>query len=198
MALSGKAWTNNLYVKLISEGDMQEDFPASSKESMIPALSVAEDIAPPTQPLLVMFTHKRSADSAKVTKRELEIGCIKSNLVKKTSGEYSFDMTSATNPSAKSFSFDTLKVKVAVLVSTGGDGILNYTGNCGSRGQQGHYHHLCASQGHPLLFDCIQWFCKQKVFTTSYPLHSHSYFQLTLKGSIIQVHQLLLRALICE
>lgn len=115
VALSGKAWTNNLYVKLISEGDMQEDFPASSKESMIPALPVAEDIAPPTQPLLVMFTHNRGADSAKqVMKRELEIGCIKSNLVKKTSGEFSIDMASAANPSAKSFSFDTLKVKCII------------------------------------------------------------------------------------
>lgn len=118
VALSGKAWTNNLYVKLISEGDMQEDFPANSKESMIPALStVAEDIAPPTQPLLVMFTHNRGADSAKqVMKRELEIGCIKSSLVKKTSGEFSIDMTSTANPSAKAFSFDTTKVKHCVLM----------------------------------------------------------------------------------
>jgi hypothetical protein len=115
--LSGKAWTNNMYVKLLSEGTMLEDFPAEDKESMVPAAPppAAEDPPPPpapTNPLLVMFIFSMGKTSKKILRREIEIGCVKSNLVKKTAGEFSIDVTPASNPFIKAFTFDVTKVSV--------------------------------------------------------------------------------------
>lgn len=134
VVLSGKAWTNNLYLRLVSEGAMVEDFPADDKESMIPAAhppGTEESAPPPTHPLLVMFTHSTgaSASSAKqVMRREIEIGCIKSSLVKKTTGDFSIDVMAAANPFAKSFTFDITKVNVADQLTS----VLNtcYGGSC--------------------------------------------------------------------
>ena len=105
-----------MFLRLVSEGAMPEDFPADDKQSMIPTdlPSVAEEPSPPpTKPLLVMFTHftgRRAGSAKQVLKREIEIGCIKSNLVKKTTGDFSIDAMPATNPFAKAFTFDVMKV----------------------------------------------------------------------------------------
>lgn len=114
MVVLGKAWNNNMFVHLLNKDGLQEEFPADDKESMIPVPPASVDSGESTtHPLLVMFIgSKDSAGSAgrQILRREIEIGCVKSNLVKKMSGEFSIDTTASANPSAKSFSFDFTKV----------------------------------------------------------------------------------------
>lgn len=109
--LTGQAWNNNMYVGVVGEGVANKDDEHSlvgEKESMLPTLPDTEE--PPT-PLLLMFTHHSEADSAKQpTRREVKIGCVKSNQVKKSSGEFSIDTMAASNAFAKCFTFDVLKV----------------------------------------------------------------------------------------
>lgn len=98
-----------MYVVVIGDCDL-EDFSQETddKESMIPAVvGVAEDATPPPQSLLLMFSHT-GVEAA--TKRQLEIGCIKSGQVKKTTGDFTFDMPHAANSFTKCFTFDVLKV----------------------------------------------------------------------------------------
>lgn len=111
--LTGKAWLNNMYVNVPETGSNRDEHLLTlEKDSMIPTLPGAEQ---PPQPLLIMFTHQSQedavADSAKPpTRRELEIGCIKSNQVKKLTGEFSIDTLPGSNPFSKCFTFDMLKV----------------------------------------------------------------------------------------
>lgn len=112
VSLSGCAWSNNMYVSVLDDSqDQQPSLLVEDKDSMIPTLPDQEE--PPT-PLLLMFTHLSEGtgtDSAKqATKCELEIGCVKSSQMKKTSWEFSIDPLPASNPFSKCFSFDVLKV----------------------------------------------------------------------------------------
>ena len=119
IALTGKAWTNNMYVRVVSEGTMIEDFPPDSKESLIPAAppsATEEPASPPTQPLLVMFVLSTGKTSKQILTREVEIGCVKSNLVKKTSGDFSIDLVQASNPFIKAFTFDIMKVGIWLAI----------------------------------------------------------------------------------
>ena len=117
-----------MYVELIQQHCLVGDV---DKESMIPALPDTED-AP--KPLLVMFTHhsehisERQGEGQpegeterekreKGIQRQLEIGCVKSGLVKKNSGDFSIDIMVASNPFAKCFNFDTLKVLIYFSVT---------------------------------------------------------------------------------
>ena len=114
--LTGQAWTNNMFVTLMKENSMDEDHFSDDKESLIPTTlpSVHEDSTPPPpQPLLLMFVHRGGADSARPpTRRGFEIGCIKANLVKKSAGDFSIDTQPSSNPFAKCFTFDFVKVRM--------------------------------------------------------------------------------------
>lgn len=111
-----------MYVELVQQHCLVGDV---DKESMIPALPETEE-AP--KPLLVMFTHhsghsseregeRQSEGEAEREKyqRQLEIGCVKSSLVKKNSGDFSIDVMAASNPFAKCFNFDTVKVTAILM-----------------------------------------------------------------------------------
>ncbi len=103
-----------MYVCLMKE-DSEEERANDDKESLIPASlpPAPEDTTPaPPLPLLLMFTHQGKADNEKMpTRRGIEIGCIKSNLVKKPTGDFSIDNHGSANPFAKCFNFDVMKVR---------------------------------------------------------------------------------------
>lgn len=116
--MTGQAWASNMYIRLLSESESEDEDngrgKSDDKESLIPtSLPTApeDSTPPPPQSLLVMFVHKRKTDSESVTRRTIEVGCIKSNLVKKTTGDFSID-TQSTNPFAKCFTFDAMKVSI--------------------------------------------------------------------------------------
>ena len=110
--LTGQAWSNNMYVCLMSEHETEEERRSVDKESLLPTClppGPEDTTPPPPQPLLLMFIHKGGADLPP-TRRGLEIGCVKSSLVKKTTGDFTIDAQTASNPFAKCFTFDTVKV----------------------------------------------------------------------------------------
>lgn len=130
-----------MYINVLNEEGCKDSL-VEDKESMIPALVDTDSSAspPPPQPLLVMFTYRsKVVDSSKhnITRREIEIGCIKSNQVKKNTGDFSIDAASASNPFSKCFTFDTFKVQHLLCTQHDPN---NYdiiiAGVCGSRGHQ--------------------------------------------------------------
>lgn len=62
------------------------------------------------EPLLLMFHHHTGDEESSLLQHELLVGCIKSSLVKKATSEFSIDAIASSNPFAKCFTFELLKV----------------------------------------------------------------------------------------
>lgn len=121
--LTGKAWTNNMHVHLISIADAKLPPPIDDAVTMIPTLS-EENATHSAPPLLITFIHHpevgggpageggvEQQQPASRDKRELVISCIKSNLVKKPSGDFTIDPIHSSNRYSKCFAFESMKVK---------------------------------------------------------------------------------------